>query len=105
MNKLKIIYVCLLIPFFVLIALTVLKIKNKEEFQQKAVLAKEMRKVLDHLMFDLREARENTILDVPADGQWHHRIAFVQNRKGALEYIIKQGHLWRINNGQIIDRG
>ncbi len=99
MNKIKIILVCLVISFLVLIALNLLKLKNNEEFRQKAVLAHEIRKVLDHLIFDLLEARENSILDVPADGLWHHRIAFVSVRQGALEYILKEGRLFRVNRG------
>jgi hypothetical protein len=97
MNKIKIIFVCLLLPFLVLIFL---KIKHKEEFQQKAVLAQEIHKILGSMMFDLREAREGSILDAPADGQWHNRIAFDHTQEGALEYTIKDGHLWRINNGK-----
>ena len=100
MNKTKIIIVCLFIPFFILGFVLFSKVKSREEFRQKAVLAQEIRKVLDHLMFDLREARENTILDAPADGQWHHRIAFDGAKQGALEYIIKDGHLLRINKGE-----
>jgi hypothetical protein len=100
MKKIKIIYICLFIPFFIFVALTVLKIKNKEEFQQKAVLAREIRKVLYHLMVDLRDARVNTFLDAPADGQWHNRIAFIEAGQGALEYVIKEGHLLRLNDGK-----
>ena len=97
MNKIKIILVCLLIP---LIFLVYPKIKAMEEFQQKVVLAKETRKVLENLMLDLIEARKSTFLGVPADGVWHSRIAFDRSGQGALEYIIKGGHLWRINNGK-----
>jgi hypothetical protein len=100
MKKIKIIYICLFIPFFILMALAFLKIKHNEEFQQKAVLAREIHKVLGSLMFDLSQARENSIQDVPADGLWHDRIAFFQIRQGPLEYLIKEGHLLRINNGE-----
>ena len=100
MNKIKTITVCLIIPIFILIAFTFLKIKNKKEFQQKVILAKETRKVVDYLMFDLREAREGAFQGVPADGGWHNRIVFIQARQGALEYLIKEGHLFRINKGK-----
>ena len=53
-------------------------------------------------MFDLREAQQSSILDAPADGMWHSRIAFIQNQLGALEYIIKEGHLFRVNQGKTL---
>lgn len=102
MNKIKIIIICLLIPFFVLISVIFVKIKTREEFQQKVVLAQETRKVLEHVMFDLLDARESTILGVPADGLWHNRIAFNSAQQGVLEYIIKDGRLLRVNNGRIL---
>jgi hypothetical protein len=100
MKKIKIIYVCLFIPFFVLMALTILKIRHKEEFQQKVILAREMQKALGHLMVDLSLARENSIQDVPTDSLWHDRIAFFQIRQGPMEYLINDGHLLRVNNGK-----
>jgi hypothetical protein len=98
MNKIKIILVCLLIPFVISLGLVFLKMKAKGDYQQKTVLAKEIRKALDHLMPDLRQARENTLLGLPADGQWHDRVAFVQGQ-GVLEYMIKGGQLFRIDHG------
>jgi hypothetical protein len=95
MKNIKFILISLLILCLALAILTFLKIKAKEDFQQKAVLAMETRKVLEHLMVDLREARENTILDAPADGAWHSRIG-----QGSLEYIVKEGRLLRLNHGQ-----
>jgi len=100
MNKIKIIIVCLLVPVLVLMAAAFMKFRSKEQFQQKTLLAQEIRKVLDRLMFDLREARENTIQDVPADGEWHHRFAFDRSGQGALEYTINEGHLYRMNQGE-----
>ena len=99
MNKLKVIIICGLIPFFILMGFTFIKIKEKQEFQQKLVLAQEIRKGLVHLMLDLRQARTGAIIDAPADGQWHSRVAFIQDNKGILEYIVKDGHLWRIDRG------
>ena len=99
MNKIKIILICLLIPFCALAVFTFSKIKNKEEYQQKIALAKEMRKAMEHLMLDLLEARKDTLLDAPADGLWHNRIAFTHVQLGNLEYLIKNRHLLRINNG------
>jgi hypothetical protein len=92
--------VCLLIAFFALFAFTVFKIKSIEEFQQKVVLAHELHKVLEHLTYDLIEARKNTVLDVPVDGIWHDHIAFIHARQGAMEYLIKEGGLFRVNNGK-----
>lgn len=80
--------------------LTFYNIKNKEEFRQKIILAKETKKALERLMFDLREARENTILDVRPDGLWHRRIAFIRAHQGVLEYTVKKGHLLRLNKGK-----
>jgi hypothetical protein len=100
MSKLKTISFCLLAFLLIFGIFTFLKIKHHEEFQQKAVLAKDMRKAVEHLMLDLIEARENTILDAPADGQWHDRIAFSTPRLGPLEYLIKDRHLWRNNEGK-----
>ena len=72
------------------------------EYRQKMVLAQEMRKVLENLMFDLRETSENSIQGVPADGLWHDRIDFIQAQLGNMEYIAKGGRLFRINNGHIL---
>ena len=72
-------------------AFTFLKIKNKEDYHQKIVLAQEIHKVLEHLMFDLYDARENTIQDVPADGQWHNRIAFAHAGRELWSICFKEG--------------
>ena len=81
-------------------AVTVFKLKKRLEYQQKTVLAHEIHKVLGILMVDLSQARENTIQDVPADGQWHRRFAFVQAQQGAMEYSVREGHLFRTSNGK-----
>ena len=100
MNKIKISSVFLFIFILLLGSLILLRLRNAEDFKQKIVLAHEVHKVLHYLMFDLRDARESTIQDVPADGQWHHRFAFENTQQGPLEYLIKEGHLFRINAGQ-----
>jgi len=100
MNKKRIIFVCLCIGLIVLTALVGLKIKNKEDYRRKIVLAGEIHKVLDHLMFDLYGAGANSIQDVPADGEWHHRIAFAHPGQGRGEYQLQGGHLWRKSEGQ-----
>ncbi len=102
MNKIKTIIVFLFVPFFVLITVVFLQIKKKEEFRQKVVLAQEVRKALYFLMFDLREARESTVLDVPPDGLWHSRIAFDEATQGVLEYFIREGQLVRVNGGKTL---
>ena len=102
MKRIKIIIICLLVPFFILSTYTFFKIKNKEESRQKDVLAVEMRKVLEYMLFDLHDARENAILDVPADGVWHDRITFERGDLGTWEYLIKARRLLRINNGKIL---
>lgn len=99
MNKVKIIIICVLAAFLVFMFL---KIKSREEFQQKALLAVQIRKVLDHLMLDLLEARENTLAEAPADGQWHDRIDFIQAQDGPLQYAVKDGHLLRLNKGKAV---
>lgn len=100
MNKIKPILLLLLIPFFILLAFACWKIKSKEDFKQKIVLAVETRKVLSHLMPDIYQAREDSFEGVPADGLWHHRFVFIHAHDGVLEYRIKEGHLFRINKGQ-----
>jgi hypothetical protein len=42
-------------------ALAVLKIKNKKEFQHTT----------EHLMFNLRQRGQHTAYNIPADGLWH----------------------------------
>ncbi|MDE2028681.1 MAG: hypothetical protein KGK03_07970 [Candidatus Omnitrophica bacterium] len=86
-NKLKIIYVCLFIPFVILMVLTFFKIKHFQEYNRKVVLAKDIRKVLESLFLDLSENRNDALLKTPVDGRWH----------GDPEYIIKEGNLFHIN--------
>ena len=95
MNKIKIIIVYLFIPLFVLLSLVFMKVRANEQFKQKVVLNQEIRKVLGVLMLDLRQARENSILDVPADGAWHNRIDFDRDGQGTVAYFIKDGRLFR----------
>jgi hypothetical protein len=102
MNKTKIIYFCLFLFLFILIGLTLLKIKHKEEYRQKVVLAQDTHKGLVHLMYDLSKAKKHSIRGVPADGQWHDRIAFYQSRQGPLEYLVDKGRLLRISNGKAL---
>ena len=71
MRKIKNNTFFLLFLFIVLITLTFLKIKDKEEFQQKAVFAQEIKMVTKPLMIDLNQERDNILMDVPADGEWH----------------------------------
>ncbi|MDE1921696.1 MAG: hypothetical protein KGJ09_10295 [Candidatus Omnitrophica bacterium] len=86
-KKLKILYACLLIPFLVLLTLGFVKIKHWEEYRQKVVLAKDIRLVLESLLLDLTESRDNALVHVRADGLWH----------GDPQYSIKDGHLFRID--------
>ena len=53
-------------------------------------------------MFDLRKRVKILSWMLPADGLWHNRIAFDQAQQGPLEYIIKDGHLLRINDGKTL---
>jgi len=100
MNKIKPIIICLLILLFITLTLTIVKFKQKEEFKQKARLAQEIRKALDHLMVDIFQESEGSINDLPADGLWRNHIAFVVVNQGALEYSTKDGHMFRINKGK-----
>ena len=102
MNKIKILYVGLLIGICVLTVSTFLKIKNIEDYRRKTILAQEIHKVLEQLMFDLYDARESTIQDVPADGQWHSHIAFAHAGGQVGEYQLRGEHLWRLHNGQAL---
>ena len=87
----KIISVCLFILFFILIVFGYQKIKEKEEFGQKVVLAQETRKALGILMLNLSQANENTLHGVPVDGLWHEDVP---------GFVIKEGHLIMINHDQ-----
>ena len=66
---------------------------------QKVVLARDIGNVITYLMFDLREARQGTIRDVPADGKWHDRVAFAHDG-GAIEYYVENGHVTRVSPGK-----
>jgi len=100
MNRIKIICLCLFIGFLTLMAFSFLKFKHHEAYRQRIALAREIRKALDHLMPDLYAARENTIQGVQADGQWYNRITFEYAGQGMVSYALKEGHLWRLNNGR-----
>jgi len=100
MNKNKIIIVCLFVPVFAFTALSLVKIKNKHDFQQKVILARQINAVLRSLMIDLSQIKESNILDVPADGDWHDRVAFTKNGQGIFEYLIKDKYLFRNGNAQ-----
>jgi len=103
MNKIKILSVCLSIGLCVAAACVFFKIKSKDDYRQKTILAQEIHKVLEHLMFDLYDVGESTIQNVPADGQWHTRIAFAHpGRDAGVEYQLRAGHLWRLNNGNAL---
>jgi hypothetical protein len=99
MNKMRIIFICLFIGIFVLIVYPFLKVKNKEVYRQKIVLAQEIRKSLDHLMPDLYTVSADAIKDVPADGQWYDQITFEDARQGVVVYKLRAGHLWRLIQG------
>jgi hypothetical protein len=89
-KKLKIIYICLFIPFLILLGLSILKIRHFEQYRQKIVLAKEIRKVLVQLFMDLSQGQNEPLLQVPADGGWHIDP----------EYMIKEGHLFHLIDGR-----
>jgi hypothetical protein len=101
MKKIQIILFGLFISLFFLMTIIGLKIKAKYDLQQKTLLALQIGKAVEYLMPDLREARENTIRDVPPDGLWHHRIAFIQNQQGGVVYMVKEGRLFRVNRGKV----
>ncbi len=74
-------------------------VKQRQAYEQKVVLAKEIKKVMGRLMIDLRNTTAASLKDVPADGQWHGRMAFVSAGEGAVEYTIAQGRLIRVSQG------
>ena len=103
MNKIKILLVCVLVGLCVAAAFVFLKMKDKDNYRQKTLLAQQIHKVLEHLMFDLYDVGESTIQQVPADGQWHTRIVFAHaGRDVRVEYQLRAGHLWRLNNGNAL---
>jgi hypothetical protein len=97
MKNLKIICICL---FIFLLGIVYIQLQKSEKNQQKVVLAREMGKVQNNLMFDLSQAHEYSIKGVPADGLWHNRIVFNSARQGALEYVVRQGNLFRVSKGK-----
>ena len=99
MPKIKLIIVCCLIPVFALCALVLWKAKEKQDYRQRVILAQEIRKVMNLMMFDLRETRQGSVQGVPADGQWHDRIAF-EHSGGPIEYSLKDGHVSRFSDGR-----
>ena len=57
------------------------------------VLARETRKAMDAMMGDLREAKSASITGVPADGKWHHAVAFDKGTEGVVHYeLTPAGH-------------
>ena len=56
-------------------------------------LARETRKAMDAMMGDFREARSASIKGVPADGRWHHELAFDKGAQGTVHYgLTPAGH-------------
>jgi len=96
----KIINIGLFIILMVLTGMVFLKIKHRNEYQQKLILAQEMRKALEHLMIDLSQARPGSLQDVPNDGQWHNRLEFESRGQGLLVYTIHNGNLYKQSHGQ-----
>ena len=99
MFKIKIILLFLLVPIFILCAMVFWKAKEKQDYNQRVVLAQEIHGAMNHLMFDLRSARQGSVQEVLADGQWHDRIAFA-DAHGPVEYFLKDGHLDRRSAGK-----
>ncbi len=98
MLKLKLILAALFIPFLVFFLLFAWRLKEKHDYPYKMVLAKEIRKVMSRMMFDVREAKQASIREVPLDGQWHSRIAFDRIDEGLVEYVVLEDHLIRLNH-------
>ena len=86
--------------FLLLAVLAVMlwRVKEKQDYSQKVILAKETRKVMGQLMVDLRGAASKSINGAPADGRWYDRFAFDRSTI-AVEYSLKQGFLSRLSEG------
>ncbi len=78
------------IVFVVLLAIlgTVLYVKFLNKPGSQMVLAQETRKAMDAMMGDFREARSTTIVGVPADGKWHHDVAFNKGEGEVVRYQV-----------------
>ena len=101
MLKLKLILVALFIPLFIFLLLVGWRMKEKYEYPHKIVLAKEIRKVMDRMMIDVREAKQSSIREVPTDGKWHKRNAFDKVNEGMVEYVVvKDRQLVRLTPGR-----
>jgi len=102
MNKIRILIIGLIFCFSGAVILFFFNQRSRDELRQKVILAREIHGVLENLLFDFTEARESSIQGVPDDGLWHHRIDFDQIQLGPMEYMLKAGRLFRINDGRIL---
>ena len=84
MNKGIVLFILVLTVAGVFYAKSVSQTKR----QSQMALAKEIRKAMDAMMVDFREARSTTIQGVPADGQWHHRVSFNKGGKNVVRYEV-----------------
>jgi hypothetical protein len=101
MFRLKTILVLMIVPVFVLAGIIMWQARVKEDHGRKMVLAQDVRKVMNYLMFDLRETRGASLKGVPPDGAWHERVAF-EHSTGPVEYSLKEGHVSRLGAGKTV---
>lgn len=60
----------------------------RQQYRSQVILAKELRKAMDAMMWDLRQAKAMTVKGVPADGQWRHEIIFDTVRDEGISYLL-----------------
>lgn len=60
----------------------------RQKHLSQVALAKELHKAMGAMMTDLRQGRAGSVKGVPADGKWHHEIAFSTIKEGAIEYRL-----------------
>ena len=99
MFKLKPIHIALCAIVLILGLCGVWKVVDQHIYTRKLVLAQDIRKVMDYLMFDLQEARQKTLAGVPLDGKWHDHLAFA-HATGRVEYSAKEGRVIRLGEGK-----
>ena len=98
--KKKLLVFCLLIALLIFSVFIYWNIR-KQQIQQKAALTPYIHQVFKVLIPEILQARENTILEVPVNGQWQDHIIFIRNQ-GCWKYIVKDGSLLQIHNGKAV---
>jgi hypothetical protein len=75
-------------------------IRKHFAYERNMDLARQVHKVMTRLMYDLREAKHDSLQNVPPDGKWHQHPVFSIEKEGKIVYSLHEGHLIRSSRGQ-----